>query len=261
MTKVEKSGRVDPFKRGKNKDKKEVIGMKRMAGLFALILLLSVTTTQARAATWKDGSVVHIGTEERVIALTFDDGPHPRYTARILEVLAKYDVKATFFMVGIQVERYGDAARAVAEAGHEIGNHTYHHARLAGMSADEIGDEVEACERRILEITGVKTSLFRAPEGMRGEVLYRTLEARGYRQILWNVDTLDWQGRSGDAITASVLQGVRGGDIILCHDYVSGKLRVDSALERIIPALLSQGYRFLTVSEMLACGEVITPRL
>ncbi len=235
------------------------MGRRVMAVLLLLAVCVGVPMQVRAEGAWQDGSVVHVRTEERVVALTFDDGPHPRYTPRLLEVLARHDVKATFFMVGINVERYPSAAHAVADAGHEIGNHTMHHARLSGRDEEAIRDEVEACERLILDTTKVKPVLFRAPEGARGKTIYTVLDSMGYRQILWNLDTLDWQGRSSAAITAAVTKGIRGGDIILCHDYVSGELKSDEALERLIPALKARGYRFVTVSELLACGEVITP--
>ncbi len=229
--------------------------------ILAWVLCMGMVHPAVAKDTWTDRSVVHIKTEERVLALTFDDGPHPRYTARILEVLARYEVKATFFMVGVNVERYPAAARAVAEAGHEIGNHTYHHAQLAGMSEGEIRDEVEACTRRILDTTGVAPVLFRAPTGARGETIFRVLDGMGYQQILWNIDTLDWQGRGSGDIAAAVVKRVTGGDIILCHDYVSGRLRVDAALDRLLPTLLARGYRFVTVTELMTCGEVVIPHV
>ncbi len=227
-----------------------------MICLLACVMCFSMPLRAGAA--WVDKSVVHVRTDERVVALTFDDGPHPRYTARILEVLAKYDVKATFFMVGVNVERYPTAAREVAAAGHEIGNHTYRHARFATMTDDERRDEVEACARRILDTCGVSTTLFRTPEGVRGERLFRLLDTMGYRQILWNVDTLDWRGRDAREITATA-RCARGGDILLFHDYVAGKLASDTALDSLIPALQAEGYRFVTVSELLTYGEVVPP--
>ncbi len=231
--------------------------MKRALTLILVIAICILLPLRVEA--WEDRSVVHVKTEEKVIALTFDDGPHPRYTERILAVLAKHDVKATFFMVGINVERYPAAAKAVVDAGHEIGNHTYHHAHLAGMNEGDTRDEVDACARRILDICGASPLLFRAPEGTRGETLHTLLDSMGYRQILWNVDTLDWKGRESGDIAKTVLRKVRGGDIILMHDYVSGKLQSEAALGLIIPALKARGYRFVTVSELLTYGEVVYP--
>ncbi len=233
--------------------------MKRMMICLLLAFTICVAMPFKTAAMREDRSVVHVKTEERIVALTFDDGPHPRYTPRILGVLEKYDVKATFFMVGINVERYPDAARAVALAGHEIGNHTDTHPRIGGMQDDAVRDSVEACARRILDTTGVRTNLFRPPEGALSASRYCMLEEMGYKQILWNADTLDWQGCKSDAIVKTVMSKVRCGDIILFHDYVSGRLQSDRALETIIPALQAQGYRFVTISELLERGEIVYP--
>ncbi len=230
-----------------------------LAAVVAVVMFLSLGYGAQANDAWIDRSVVHMKTEEHVVALTFDDGPHPRYTARILDILAREEVRATFFMVGINVERYPDAARAVADAGHEIGNHTMHHMILTGKSAETVRDEAEACAGRILDVTGITPTLFRAPGGARGETLYTVLDGMGYRQILWNIDTRDWQGRGSGEITRAVLNTVHGGDIILCHDYVSGKLRIDAALARLIPALKARGYRFVTVGELLNYGEVVAP--
>ncbi len=229
--------------------------LRRLGACITAIAIFCLTVMAAKA----EASVVHIRTDEKVIALTFDDGPHPRYTERILTVLAKYGVQATFFEVGINVERYPDAARAVAEAGHEIGNHTYHHAHLTKLPNRTFHEEVETCSDIILRVTGKRPTLFRPPEGVRGDKRFDMLTEMGYKQILWNLDTLDWKGASARAIVGHVMKEVGGGDILLFHDYVAHDLTADAALDMLIPALQERGYRFITVSELLDCGEIIEP--
>ncbi len=233
--------------------------MKHGFCLLCACLLCFVLPVQAWAATQtQDGSVVHIKTEEAVVALTFDDGPHPRYTPRVLDVLAKYGVKATFFEVGVNVERYPKVARAVAEAGHEIGNHTFHHKHIASLDERGLYNEVEACNQAIFEATGVRPTLYRPPEGVLGDSRYAQLTSMGFRQILWNVDTLDWRGTNAIDIVSKLMQ-VRGGDIVLFHDYVVGDLASDTALDTCLAVLQARGMRFVTVTELLSHGEVVTP--
>ncbi|MDD6980620.1 MAG: polysaccharide deacetylase family protein [Clostridia bacterium] len=228
---------------------------KRLAAGFLALAALFLLPLRAAA----EASVVKVLTEEKLIALTFDDGPHPRYTERILTVLEKYGVKATFFEIGVNVKNYPDAARAVAAAGHEIGNHTYCHPHLSGVGTDRLKEEVTACAEMIHTVTGATPVLYRPPEGARGDAQFEVLNAMGYRQILWSVDTNDWRGRSRDAIVKQVLARVGSGDIILMHDYVSGHFVADEALDCLIPELLARGYRFVTVSELLASGTVVEP--
>ncbi len=229
-----------------------------MRKIFAM-MMAAVLVYMLCITSHAEASVVHVRTEDKVVALTFDDGPHPRYTKRILEVLDKYGVRATFFEVGINVERYPEVAKAVAAAGHEIGNHTYHHPHIGRLTDMDFESEVTACSQVIYDTTGTKPVLFRPPEGVRGDRRFAWLEGEGYKQILWNLDTLDWRGVGAKQIAKTVMREINGGDILLFHDYVAHDLTSDLALDRLIPALQNDGYRFVTVSELLTCGEIVEP--
>ncbi|MBQ8140267.1 MAG: polysaccharide deacetylase family protein [Clostridia bacterium] len=185
------------------------------------------------------------------IALTFDDGPHPIYTPRILEILERYGVKATFFVIGKNVENYPEAAEALLESECEIGNHTYTHKNMAKMSDEELVDEIVKTERALSGLSDRELSLIRPPEGSCGVPLERVTLSKGYDIILWNIDTKDWAHTPSDKIADNVLSDVRGGDIILMHDYISGGSPTCDALEKMIPALIEQGYEFVTVSELI----------
>ena len=131
--------------------------------------------------------------DEMKIALTFDDGPHPRYTERILDILAKYGIKATFFMVGENVKNYPETAKRVASEGHEIGNHTYTHPHINSMKAEDLCGEIVKCEQAIREVTGVSSvNLFRPPEGVIDSAVKAISSEKGYSLILWRIDTRDW---------------------------------------------------------------------
>ncbi len=185
------------------------------------------------------------------IALTFDDGPHPIQTKKILKILEKHDVKATFFTIGVNIDHYSEALKQVSNAEHEIGNHTNSHSQLKSMPTDKIESEINECDRKVEKITGRKTMLIRPPCGMYDAKLVNIAAQKGYKIILWNIDTRDWAHCGADEMSKNVINNVKGGDIILFHDYISGKTDTVKALDKIIPALKAKGYEFVTVSELL----------
>ena len=185
------------------------------------------------------------------IALTFDDGPHPYYTDKIIGILDKYGIKATFFFVGQNIENYPEQAKHVRERGHEIGNHTYTHHRVRAMSESELASELERCDDLIYELGEYGTRLFRPPEGAFDEATEKISKTMDYSVILWSVDTKDWAHQTPRDIVKNVLDNVRGGDIILMHDYIGFDSPTPEALETMIPRLLEMGYEFVTVSELM----------
>ena len=215
--------------------------------IFCFIACFSVGTSALQSRT-----IFHSeDCDEKMIALTFDDGPHPRYTELILGILDKYGIKATFFFVGQNVEYYPDTALKVVKAGHEIGNHTYDHNRVEKMTQDDVLYEMTRCDDMIYSLDEYQTVLFRPPEGAFGEAVENSAAALGYSVILWSIDTRDWAHSSPQEIYENVRKNIDGGDIILMHDYVSYNSPTPQALELIIPELQRQGYRFVTVSELI----------
>ncbi len=185
------------------------------------------------------------------IALSFDDGPHPRYTPMILDILAEYNVRATFFMIGENVTYYPAAARAVVEAGHEIGNHTFTHRGVNRMDEAGVAAELEACERAIASVTNVPPRFLRPPEGSLGAAMRQVAGERDYRIVMWDLDTRDWAHTPASSIAAHILRDVKPGDIILMHDFIGHDSPTPEALRIVIPALLDAGYRFVTVGELI----------
>ena len=192
-----------------------------------------------------------VSTDKKQIALTFDDGPHPSLTPQILQILAKYHVSATFFMVGQNVINYPQAAREVINAGHEVGNHTFTHPHIATLGDASIMEEIGRCEDALEELCEYRPHLLRTPEGAMSASLERCLAGEDYILVLWSLDTRDWDNKSTAGIVQAVLDNVKSGDIILMHDYISYHSKTPEALDVIIPALLSQGYEFVTVSQLL----------
>ena len=207
-------------------------------------------TVQAKQSQHSDG-YRSVKTNGMQIALTFDDGPHPTQTLKILEILERYHVKATFFMVGVNVVNYPDVARAVLRAGHEVGNHTYSHYHIKELGTGALEAELGKCEDALEELCEYRPHLLRPPEGMVTQDVKAYSEKGDYELILWSLDTRDWEHRSASEIADSVLSHVKPGDIILMHDYVGRDSNTPHALEILLPELLSRGYEPVTVSRLL----------
>jgi len=193
--------------------------------------------------------VARVDTEDRVVALTFDDGPDPFHTPRVLAVLDELQVKATFFMIGRNVERYPAVAREVLRRGHEVGNHSYSHPKLVLMSPSRVRDEIARTDRLLREIGVSGEILFRPPHAAKFIVLPYVLRQMNKLSVLGDVDPEEWKRPSAAVMTASILHQVRPGSIIGLHDPMGAETL--HTLQNILPALTAQGYRFKTVSALM----------
>lgn len=216
----------------------------------AFVLLLAVGAGANRWVDLQESVVRHGITEDKIVAITVDDGPYPQATERILDVLRDEGIKATFFVLGRSAESYPDLVERTAKEGHEIATHGYSHRNMARMSAEECRQEWERAEKTLSARGIAKPTLFRPPSGAYGDTLVRTASACGYRVILWDVDPRDWEGASTDTIVKRITEQVKAGSIILLHD---GQYPIHSAeaLRIVIPRLKKEGYSFVTVSQML----------
>lgn len=185
------------------------------------------------------------------IALTFDDGPHPKYTEEILDILAEYNVKATFFVIGENVAAYPELVEREMAEGHEIGNHTQTHP-IGSSSEEKLEKEVLLCESAIDEVLDRRPYLFRPPGGVLNETIMGIARRHHYDVVLWSIDTRDWAHTPSDKIVSGVMKNIDGGDIILMHDFISKDSPTPEALRILIPKLLEEGYQFVTVSELLS---------
>lgn len=192
-------------------------------------------------------------TTQKVIALSFDDGPDTKFTPLILDTLKKHDIKATFFLLGTRVQSYPDIAKRIDREGHAIGNHTYWHPNLANTDVNKMKWEIEKNEQEISSILGAKTELFRAPYGALTEAQVRHLGEMGYRCIGWSVDSEDWKSLSASVVKQKILNAVHPGAIVLMHSaghWTQDLTGTVNALNELIPYLKTKGYRFVTIPEL-----------
>lgn len=188
---------------------------------------------------------------EKVIALTFDDGPSPKNTAQILEILKKNNIKATFFMVGGMVQLNPQVAKKVVADGHVLGNHTWHH-EYRHMDAAKAASEINSTADIIYKTTGVKTTLFRPPGGFLKNGLVDYAISQKYAIMMWSTESGDSQGRGqAPTLVKNVIKRSKPGAIVLMHDGGGNRSRTVKALPQVIDGLKSQGYRFVTIPELL----------
>lgn len=180
-----------------------------------------------------------------MIALTFDDGPYPKVTGHILDVLEKNGVCATFFVLGSRIEGHEDMLTRMDELGCEIGNHSFSHADLTRLSKADCQRELSDTDAEIRRVTGHEASVVRPPYGYYNKTV---MSAAGRPLILWTVDTNDWRGKAPGEIADYVIQQAKEGSVILMHDQ---QTQTADAMEMIIPTLIDEGFRFVTVSELI----------
>jgi peptidoglycan-N-acetylglucosamine deacetylase len=207
-----------------------------------------------RAQWEKSGAIVwEVNVREKLIALTFDDGPSPTFTNKILDLLARYHAKGTFFVMGKQAEKYPGIILREYQEGHEIGNHTYNHREINQMSFEELKREVLQAHQIIFKITGNDVKLFRPTSGFYNEKIVKVAGLLNYKVVIWTwgQDSRDWSKKSGESIAMRIIKTVKPGDIILFHDQGGDHSNTVKALQILLPALKEQGYQFTTVSTLL----------
>lgn len=193
-----------------------------------------------------------IDSQKKLVALTFDDGPDPKYTPLILETLHRNGVPATFFVLGSQADRYPKVMQWIKKAGHEIGNHGYHHFDLNKLTEQEIYDEIKRAEKSIYRTTGILSQYYRPPGGVMTHDVVNAVQSSGYDLIHWSVDPRDWSlERTASIIANSVKKNVTSGDIVLFHDGGLNQRQTLAALQDLITDLRARGYKFVTVSQLM----------
>jgi peptidoglycan/xylan/chitin deacetylase (PgdA/CDA1 family) len=184
------------------------------------------------------------------IAMTFDDGPDPERTPKLLDMLKERGIKATFFVVGQNAAQYPDILRRMAAEGHEIGNHSWSHPALTKLGANGVANQLNQTSDAIEKATGQRPATMRPPYGATNASLNQRINSEfGMKVILWSVDPLDWRYRNSTRVMNQILQGAQPGAIILAHDIHPTTV---AAMPQTFDALLAKGYKFVTVSELLA---------
>jgi peptidoglycan-N-acetylglucosamine deacetylase len=217
----------------------------------AIIYRSMTPTTQ-----WYGKTFIGLSPGTKQIALTYDDGPNDPHTQRLLEVLARHEVRATFFMIGRYVQQRPEIAREVAQAGHIVANHTFNHPLLIFKRDSSVRTELESCKRVLSDAVGQHSNLFRPPFGGLRPGLLRFIRNLGLEPIMWNVTGFDWDAPPVEFIEEKIAGQIRGGDIILLHDGGHSQMGADRgptimATDRLIHRYRAAGYEFVTIPQML----------
>ena len=188
--------------------------------------------------------------KQRVVALTFDDGPDEEMTPKVLDVLKRYDIKATFFLVGEKVEKGPDIVRRIVADGHIVANHTYSHSGLFPLSSGQkVMRELQRCNEAFETTVGLSPKLFRPPFGVTNPIIGRAVRSLGLKTIGWSVRSLDTvEGKSRAEVCQRVAEKLHPGAIILLHDRCN---RADELLEEVIQTIVKRDYNIISLDEML----------
>lgn len=238
------------------------------ATILEMVAAAVVAGYQSMAPTgqWYGRTFTGLARGTKQLALTYDDGPNDPHTLRLLEILARHQVKATFFLIGHYVRQRPDIAREVAKAGHVIGNHTFTHPLLIFKSAAEIRRELSDCRAAIQDAVGEHSNLFRPPFGGRRPATLHIARELGLEPVMWNVTGYDWNAPPASAIERKVSKQIRGGNVILLHDGGHKQMGADrsqtvQATDHLIKRYKQEGYSFVTIPEMMqTTGQPERPR-
>lgn len=193
--------------------------------------------------------------DKKMIALTFDDGPDEDFTPQILDILKKYDAKATFFVVGQKVGWNPDIVKRMHNENHEIGNHTFTHINTSKHSYEKVAEEINETQEIIKNVTGYEPTLFRPPYRAMNESLFNIIKNNNMKVVLWSdIDTKDWSNPGVNTIVENIENKASNGTIVVLHDYNkirNNKSQTIQALEIIIPKMKDLGYEFVTVSQII----------
>jgi peptidoglycan/xylan/chitin deacetylase (PgdA/CDA1 family) len=222
----------------------------------SLVVVLAATATlwnisSSRTFQFFGELVGRVETAEKVVALTFDDGPDPAGAQQVLDTLAEHEVQATFFLMGRDLRNHPDLGRKIAEAGHEIGNHTYNHQRMVGVLPGTVAKEIEDTDEQI-RATGYQGDIhFRPPNGKKLFALPHYLMRHNRKTIMWDVEPDSAGTPTAQQIEQETLDKAKPGSIILLHPMYQSRGETRQALGPIIEKLKDRGYRFVTVSTLL----------
>ena len=233
------------------KNRKKRIGI--MAAALALCCFVGFFVTDGgqaivTAALQRQLPIYCVKKDDKVVSLSFDAAWGNEDTQQLIDILGKYNIKATFFVVGEWVDKYPESVKALSDAGHEIMNHSNDHKYFSKLSAAEIIQDINMCNDKIEAVTGVRPILFRPPYGDYNDNVVSTVNSIGMYPIQWDVDSLDWKDLSAQDIQSRVLKRVQPGSIVLFHNAAKN---TPAALSGIIEGLIAQGYSFLPISQLI----------
>jgi polysaccharide deacetylase family sporulation protein PdaB len=216
--------------------------------IFAAVETPAITT----AATTRQLPIYSVERDQKMVALSFDAAWGNEDTQTLIDILGKYNVKVTFFVVGQWVDKYPESVKALSDAGHEVMSHSDDHAHFNSLSSDEIVNNINTSCDKIEAITGVRPTLFRPPYGEYDDHVIAAVRSMGIEPIQWDVDSLDWKELSASEIYSRVTSKVSSGSIVLFHNAA---LHTPEALEDIIKFLISDGYEIVPVGQLILTGD------
>ena len=197
-----------------------------------------------------------IDPDKPMVAITFDDGPGA-YTDRLLDIFEEHGARGTFFLVGNQVKKKTETVQRMVAEGHEVAAHSWNHRQLTKLEGEELEEQLMKPRAAIYKATGVDAVIMRPPYGSYSDSVAEVAEGLGISAVNWNIDTLDWKNKNADAVYKACMKDLKDGNIILCHDI--HKTTVD-AMEKVIPAIIEEGYQLVTVTELLTAeGKELEP--
>lgn len=236
------------------KHKKIISGISLAVVIVLVFWLVNNPAIVGASATKRQLPVYCVQRDDKVVAISFDAAWGNEDTQTLIDILGKYGIKATFFLVGDWVDRYPESVAALSAAGHDVMNHSSTHAHFSKLSEDEIVADIEKCNSKIEALTGMKPTLFRCPYGEYDDHVINAVNSMGMTAIQWDVDSLDWKGISAEEISNRVISKVQPGSIVLFHNAAEN---TPEALPGIIEKLLSEGYTIIPVSQILLTGDCI----
>ncbi len=218
----------------------------------AIFYVVNSPAVVGAAAVTRQLPIYCVQRDNKAVSLSFDAAWGNEDTQQLIDILGKYNVKATFFVVGDWVEKYPESVKALSDAGHEIMNHSDDHAHFNRLSHDEIVANITACNEKIAEITGVTPTLFRPPYGEYDDNVITSVRSMGMEPIQWDVDSLDWKEIPANEIYDRVTTKVQPGSIVLFHNAA---IHTPEALGSIIEYLIQNGYSIVPISQLILPGD------
>ena len=232
----------------KNKINSYIISVGTVVILFVMAFMMTSNETIQTAASTKELPIYNVQTEEKKVAFTMNCAWEADDIDSILETLSKHNIHITFFMVGDFIDKYPEAVKKISDSGHEIANHSDTHPHVNNLSLEKNIEEIQNCSKKVEQITGKKTLLYRGPYGEYNDTVIKAAKSQNHTCIQWNIDTLDYSGLTGEEMLKRIENKLTQGSIILSH---SGTKNTANSLDMILSNIEQKGYKVVTVSELI----------
>lgn len=223
--------------------------------LTVIISIQGITVATNASAQNKKIPIYCVDREEKVVSISFDAAWGNEQTGELLDILDKYNIKTTFFLVGQWVDKYPDSVKDISNRGHDVSNHSNTHPHMTKLSNEKMVEEIESCNKKIQDLTGKKPILFRPPYGDYNNAVVDAVNSTNMYCIQWDVDSLDWKDPSPDDMVKRIKSKMKPGSIILLHN---GAKNTPAALPKIIETITAEGYQIVPISQIIHQGSYTT---